>query len=92
MLHRDINYRNFYLDYNLDLKLSDFARSLIDQSLALVCYSTTHQLPDTSSSTIGEVRITKRTEIFALGSALYEMSTSSEPYEDKDDIEVESLY
>jgi serine/threonine protein kinase len=92
VLHGDINCGNFCLDRNLDLKLSDFAGSSIDQSLALVCYSTTHQLPDASPSATGEVRITERTEIFALGLALYEMSTGSEPYKDKDDLEVESLY
>jgi serine/threonine protein kinase len=85
VLHRDINCGNFCLGRNLDLKLSDFAGSSIDKSLVLVCYSTTYQLPDANPLETGEVRITERTGIFVLGSALYEMSTSSEPYKDKDD-------
>jgi hypothetical protein len=54
-LYKDINYSNFYLDYNLDLKLSDFAESSINQLLALVCYSTTHQLLNASPLAVGEV-------------------------------------
>jgi serine/threonine protein kinase len=77
VLHGDINCGNFCLDRDLNLKLGDFAGSSIDQSLALVCYNTTHQLPDDSPSATGEVRITERTEIFVFGSALYEMSTGS---------------
>ena len=92
VLYKDINYSNFCLDRNLDLKLSDFAKSLINQSLALVCYSTTYQLPDASPLAASKVRITKRTKIFALGLALYKMSTSSKPYKNKDDLEVKSLY
>lgn len=91
VLHGDINCSNFFLDGDLNLKLGDFAGSSIDGSPALVCYSTTHQLPDDTPS--DAQTITETTEIFAFGSFLYEMlSGGCEPYSDKKDSEVENLY
>jgi serine/threonine protein kinase len=93
VLHRDINCSNFFLDEEQNLKLGDFAGSSIDNSPATICYSTAHQLPTLDSSSESEdVIITKETEIFAFGSALYEMTTGSPPYEDKSDSEVERLF
>ncbi|KAF1846908.1 kinase-like protein [Cucurbitaria berberidis CBS 394.84] len=93
ILHGDINCSNFFLDGEQNLKLGDFAGSSIDDSPATICYSTTHQLPTLDFSSESEaVIITKETEIFAFGSALYEMMTGRPPYEDKSDSEVERLF
>jgi serine/threonine protein kinase len=93
VLHGDINCSNFFLDGEQNLKLGDFAGSSIDNSPATICYSTTHQLPTSDSLSESEdVIITKDTEIFAFGSALYEMVTGRPPYDDKSDSEVERLF
>lgn len=81
VLHGDIHCNNFFLDEHLNLKLGDFAGSSIDGSPATVCYSVTHQLPDIEQSpSANEATITEKTEIFAFGSALYEMVTGQGPY------------
>jgi len=96
VLHGDIHCNNFFLDENLNIKLGDFAGSSIDQSPAMVCYSTTHQLPEieTTSHTQAEVKISEQTEIFAFGSALYEMVTGHEPYagEELSDTDIERRF
>jgi serine/threonine protein kinase len=85
VLHGDINCSNFFLDHDLNIKLGDFSGSSIDHSPILICYSTTHQLPDCPSTT-------EQTEIFAFGSTLYEMATGYCPYDGKADLEVEDLF
>lgn len=82
VLHGDIHCNNFFLDERLNLKLGDFAGSSIDGSPGTVCYSVTHQLPDVDeqSTSANEATITEMTEIFAFGSALYEMVTGRGPY------------
>ena len=94
VLHGDISCTNFFLDRHGNLKLGDFAGSSIDGSLSLVCYSSTHILPDPLyfSSVADGVAISTESEIFAFGSALYEMVTGSVPYADLAEEEVERLY
>ncbi|KAH8693320.1 kinase-like domain-containing protein [Phaeosphaeriaceae sp. PMI808] len=95
ILHGDINCSNLFLDGELNLKLGDFAGSSIDGSLATICYSTTHELPTSGSSSNidgDDIIITKETEIFAFGSTLYEMVTGHPPFDDKSDSEVERLF
>ncbi|KAI9746305.1 MAG: hypothetical protein M1818_000016 [Claussenomyces sp. TS43310] len=92
ILHGDINCGNLFLDRDLNLKLGDFSGSSVDQSPALVCYSTTHQLPDDLFFSSTEAKITEEMEVFAFGSTLYEMITGSEPYSDQEDAEVETLF
>jgi serine/threonine protein kinase len=84
VLHGDISCNNVFLDGNLDVKLGDFAGSAIDNLPPLVCYETSHELPGEDIST--------RTELFALGSTVYEIMTDSKPYKDLPDHEVSAAF
>ena len=90
ILHADLGCSNIFLTRQHDAKLGDFGGSSIDGSLALVCYSESHQLPDDpnqpSSDTSNGVQVSVKTEIFAFGSTLYEIMTGSEPYAGRSDI------
>jgi serine/threonine protein kinase len=84
VLHGDISCNNIFLDDNLDVKLGDFAGSAIDDLPPLVCYETSHELPGEDTST--------RTELFALGSTVYEIMTGLKPYKDLPDHEVSAAF
>jgi serine/threonine protein kinase len=73
------------LDSTDCVKLADFAGSLVDGSVASVDYEVRSRLP-------GAVEPTEKTDLFALGSAMYEMATGKLPYEDKSSKEVQNLY
>lgn len=84
VLHADISCNNVFLDDDLNTKLGDFAGSAIDDLPPLVCYDTSHELPETD--------ISIQTELFALGSTVYEIMTGSKPYEDLPDHEVSAAF
>ena len=84
VFHGDISCNNIFLDDSLSINLGDFAGSAIDGLPPLVCYETSHELPDEDIST--------KTEIFALGSTIYEIMTGSKPYKDLPDHEVSAAF
>ena len=84
VLHGDISCNDIFLDNSLNIKLGDFAGSAIDDLPPLVCYETSHELPDED--------ISVRTELFALGSTTYEIMTGSKPYKDLPDHEVSAAF
>jgi serine/threonine protein kinase len=84
VFHGDISCNNVFLDDNLDVKLGDFAGSVIDSLPPLICYETSHELPDED--------ISAKTELFALGSTIYEIMTGSKPYKDLPDHEISSAF
>jgi len=73
------------LDARGRLKLADFAGSSIDGSDASVNYEVRSRLPGLSKPT-------KKSDIFALGSALYELETGSPPYSGESYKAVQNLY
>lgn len=84
ILHTDIGCHNLLLDQHNNLKLCDFAGSSIDGEEPTVCCDVRYQ-PYTDDPTYP---VTIRTELFALGSTLYEIWTGRKPYQDKSDEDV----
>lgn len=75
------------LDWGENVKLSDFAGSSIDGSEPLILPSVHSEHPSCPSTTPSV-----QSELFALGSTLYEIETTRQPYYDQDDYVVESLF
>lgn len=87
VLQVDIGAYNVLLDWNDDVKLCDFAGSSLDGSEPMVAPS--------AHSTHPRISITHpsiRSELFAIGSLLHEIETTYEPYNDKNDEELEELF
>lgn len=83
IIHADISSRNFLVANDLSIRLCDFAGSRINGLDSLVEEETRYRLPSSTSRTI-------TTDIFALGSFIYEVSTGLRPFDeidDEDDIE-----
>jgi serine/threonine protein kinase len=85
VLHGDISCNNVFVDHSLNIKLGDFAGSAIDEEPPLICYETSHEHPS-----IGDTSI--KSEIFALGSTIYEIMTGSKPYKELSDSEICAAY
>lgn len=83
----DIGSQNILLDWNENVKLSDFAGSSIDGSEPRV-YPSQHSAHPHMPATHPSVG----SEIFALGSVLYEVETTRQPYYDKTDGQIEELF
>lgn len=86
VLQGDVGPGNFLLDADLGLKICDFAGSSLDGSRATVAPGVRYRLPSQHAAAIKE-------DIFALGSVIYLIATSHEPYHDlPDEEEIEKLY
>jgi serine/threonine protein kinase len=87
IIHADVGCHNMLLDSTDVLKLCDFAGSAVQGSPASTGYEVWSQLPSKN-----EDKPTKASDLFALGSAIYEMSTKELPYREKPLAEVRILY
>lgn len=83
----DIGPANVLLDWADNAKLSDFAGSSLDGSVPTLFPSLHSEHPRWPSDTP-----TIQPELFALGSTLYEVETTYQPYYDKTDGEVQDLF
>ncbi|PGH01796.1 hypothetical protein AJ80_08963 [Polytolypa hystricis UAMH7299] len=88
VLQVDIGAHNVLLDWDDNVKLADFAGASLDGSEPQILCGIRAEHPAFPSSE----RPTVKTEIFSLGSLLYELETTRQPYHDKTDDEVEMLY
>jgi len=84
--HADISGNNVLLDEHFRTKVADFAGSSIDGSEPLVVCEERFCLPWSGD---GERPLTVGSEIFALGSTIYEIMVERRPYEDLEDHEVD---
>lgn len=85
MLQVDIGPHNILLDQNNDARLSNFAGSSIDGSDPEVLPSHHSQHPCIRIPSV-------QSEIFALGSTFYEIETTKQPYHNRIEREVHTLF
>jgi serine/threonine protein kinase len=85
IVQADVGCHNMLLDSAGNLKLCDFSGSSIDGEDASVCYEPWSQLPSADMPN-------NRADIFALGSAMYEMATGHKPHYDLSEYEVSESF
>ncbi|RVX68343.1 hypothetical protein B0A52_07346 [Exophiala mesophila] len=83
----DIGLHNALLDDFDNAKVCDFAGSSLDGSPPTIFPSQHAEHPNLSPEIPSVL-----SELFALGSLLYELETARQPYSDKEDAEVEELF
>lgn len=87
VIHCDIHPNNLLLDENLDLKFCDFGGSVFEEwdgeAMESLRYCSPRDPPFTP---------TVRSDIFALGSAMYFIMSGHDPYDDRPDDEVRRLF
>lgn len=86
IIHSDLSARQFLVDEKENIRLSDFGGSSLHGSDAMVIEGATHYMPR------GGEPNSVRSDIFALGSTLYEILVGRMPYEEKEDDEIRRLY
>jgi len=89
IIHADIKPENIVLDENLGLRIIDLSGCAIDGKDPLCLESTRYYLPrGMKASPLCSVY----TDLFALGSSLYEIASGVPPYSQLEDEEVEERY
>lgn len=83
----DIGPHNVLLDQYETAKLSDFAGSSLDGSEPMVAPSAHSEHPDMSTE-----KPSIKSELFALGSMLYEIETTNKPYPSKNEGQLAELF
>lgn len=89
VIHADIKPENMLLDDGLGLRIIDMSGASIDGKPPLSLESTRFFLP---RSMRDEMPCSTTTDLFALGSSIYQIITRRQPYEDLDDAEVEARF
>jgi serine/threonine protein kinase len=88
ILHCDLSARNFLVADDLGLKLCDFAGSIIDGHPPLVSEEVRYRKVEGVTSSTQSAQ----TELFAIGSLIYEIVTGLPPFPDLSDEEIEERY
>jgi len=83
IIHCDIHVANFFLDREFNLKIGDFGACAIDGGVQLMTYRRTHQLWIMKEDRWRKA-ISVASEIFALGSTMFNMETMRDPMQDLD--------
>ncbi|TPX07586.1 uncharacterized protein E0L32_010685 [Thyridium curvatum] len=90
--HADLSCRNLFLFDNYRVKIGDFGGSIMQNSTfpQTVCEEPRYELPCRGRDF--EHRPVVKRELFALGSAIYEITYWTRPFPDLQDTEVETRY
>lgn len=86
VIHSDLALRQFFVDENLNVRLADFNASQYLDQMALGYEKATHCLPRDC-----EEPNTIRSDLFALGSTLYELSAGKIPYSNMYPVESDAV-
>jgi serine/threonine protein kinase len=89
IIHADIRPENMLLDENYGLRIIDLSGASIDGKCPLSLESTRFFLPRSMKD---EMPCSIITDIFALGSSIYQIMTRRQPYDDLMDEEVEARF
>jgi serine/threonine protein kinase len=84
VIHGDLEWANIFLDEDLNAKVGDFAGSSLDGSPLMVAVTPSHRYPG--------LLLSKRADIFALGSTMVEVLCGQTPYEGCTDKEIKDLF
>lgn len=87
VIHSDLSARQFLVDQRCNIRLSDFGGSSLQGSEAIVMENATHFLPrdEDAPNTI-------QSDLFALGSTVYEILLGEKPYEGIEDEEIQRRF
>lgn len=88
MIHSDVGSHNFLIQEDGTLALADFGGSVIDDTPAVVSYSTRYSrpMPITDDSDSTEID-----DLFALGTVIYEIAAGNLLYANKSSKEIRNL-
>lgn len=89
VIHSDLAARQFLLDSMLHVKLCDFGFSSFSDGDVLGFEIPSHHLPRDID---GSMPSSFQSDLFAVGSTLYEIMTGKQPYENKSDDTITQLY
>jgi serine/threonine protein kinase len=89
IIHSDLAARQFLIDGSLHVRLSDFGFSSFGGGDVLGFENSSHHLP---RDVDGNMPSTVQSDLFALGSTLFEIITGKPPYEGKSDDDITQLY
>jgi serine/threonine protein kinase len=87
VIHSDLSAHQFLVDKNRNVRLSDFGGSSLQGSEAIVMENATHFLPRDEDSPN-----TVQSDLFALGSTVYEIILGQKPYEGMEEEEVQRRF
>lgn len=88
VIHCDITPRNFLLNAELDLRISDFAGCSVSGPSPVIAPGARYQPPGWN----WKHKAVEQDGVFALGSVLYFIMVGTEPYADLEEQEVENLF
>ncbi|KAE9978691.1 hypothetical protein EG328_001363 [Venturia inaequalis] len=83
----DVSTRNFLVADDFSIVLSDFSGSKIGDEEGLVRPETRYE-----KQGVGLIEISRETDVFAIGSLIYEIVTGKRPYDELGDEDVEELF
>lgn len=87
VIHSDLSVRQFLVDKNCNIRLPDFGGSSLQGSDTIVMGTAIHFLPRDE-----DLPNTVQSDLFALGSTIYEIMIGKKPYKGMGDEEIQHLY